>query len=565
MSQTDTIRTRFEAFTKLPVQRQIGLLVTVGLLVAVIVTVVLWGLRPNYVTLLSGLEGREAARAVEVLQGEGVRYRLDPASGALQVPSTDLHQARLLLATEGVPRDSGIGFEILEESQGITTSRLMENARYHRALEGELARSITSLSSVEAARVHLALPRQSVFIREQSQPSASVVISVHPGRRLDDAQVAGMVHLVASSVPELVAERVSVVDHNGRLLSQQADDARSGLSDRHLEYQERLEKAYVQRILDILTPVLGADAVRAQVTAAVDFTQIERTEEAYDPDRRVLRSEQIQEDENTAPGPQGVPGALSNQPPADGEAVTGDVLAENGGGASSTRSSVRATRNFEIDRTVSHIREAPASLRRLSVAVVVDHEEVAGAEGATDRVPLDEQKLERITALVRDAVGFDAARGDSVNVINTSFRVEEVSEVFAPAPLWEEPWVQELIRHGLAGLLVLILVFGALRPAIRSLARAPLQLQGAGGTGGLALPTDALPTDALQQAAVASLGAPGAQAGPGNGDPRGGGVRVNDDVYRNSLDSAHKMINEDPRRVAQVVKSWVKSDDNDNG
>lgn len=564
MSQTDTIRSRIEAFTRLPVQRQVGLLVTVGLLIAVIVTVLLWGLRPSYVTLLSGLEGREAARAVEVLQRESIRHRLEPTSGALQVASTELHEARLLLATEGVPRDSGVGFEILDESQGITTSRLMENARYHRALEGELARSIASLRSVEAARVHLALPRQSVFIREQSQPSASVVVSVHPGRRLDDAQIAGVVHLVASSVPELVAERVSVVDQQGRLLSQRAEDARSGLSDRHLEYQERLEKAYVQRILDILTPVLGADAVRAQVTADVDFTQIERTEESFDPERRVLRSEQLQEDENSTPGPQGIPGALSNQPPEDGEAVVGDVLSEAGGSAVSSRSSVRATRNFEIDRTVSHIRQAPASLRRLSVAVVVDHEAVPGAEGGADRVPLDAEKLERITALVRDAVGFDPARGDSVNVINTSFRVEEVREEFSPTPLWEEPWIQELIRHALAGLLVLILVFGALRPAIRSLARAPLQLQGAGGES-YALPTGTL--DQLQQSgAVASLGTPasGARASAAGGGA-GASARSDEEAYRTGLENAQKLISEDPRRVAQVVKTWIKSDEHGNG
>lgn len=561
MSDTDTLGARIEAFTRLPLQRQIGLLVTVGLLVAVIVTVLLWAVRPTYVNLLSGLEGRDAARAVEVLSSEGVQHRLDPASGALQVPSTSLHEARLLLATEGVPRESGTGFELLDESTGITTSRMMENARYHRALEGELARSISSLSSVEHARVHLALPRQSVFLREQSQPSASVVLRVHPGRRLDDAQVAGMVHLIASSVPELVAERVSVVDQRGHLLSDRPDGSSAGLSDRHLEYQDRVEKGYVQRIMDILVPVLGADAVRAQVVADVDFTRVERTEESWDPDRRVLRSEQVQEDENTAPGPQGVPGALSNQPPQDGEAVIGDQLAEGGAEAAvNLRTSLRATRNFEIDRTVSHVQQAPASVRRLSVAVVVDHEQVTGADGVTERVPLDDQKMAHINALVRDAVGFDAERGDSVNVINTSFRAEEQAAEIPPTPIWEEPWAQELVRHVLAGLLILILVFGALRPAIRSLARAPLALQAA-GAGNMALPAGA---GAAQQASVASLGAPAA-AGIDAGADGNGQARVGEDSYRDGLDTAQKMVSEDPRRVAQVVNGWIRSDDSGNG
>ncbi len=543
-----TINDQFRGLASLPLERQIGLIVAAAAAVTLVVSLVLWLTRPAYVVLFPNLPERESAQVMEALDRTGVPFRLDPASGALQVPAGQLHEARLKLATEGLPKASGFGFELLEKDQGLGTSRLIEDARYHRAVEGELARSIATLDSVESARVHLALPRQSVFVRERTRPTASVLVNLYAGRSLDEGRVAGIVHLVSSSIPDLDPENVTVVDQRGRLLTQPHSHM-DGLAatGQQLDFTRRLEEGYVRRIMDIISPIVGADAIRAQVAADVDFSRVERTTEVYDPERSAVRSEQISEDERRDRGMMGVPGALTNQPPETGRiGEFGQAQDRQDQPGSVSRRSVR---NFELDRTVSHIREAPGGLRRLSVAVVVDHQERPNAEGVLERGPLSDEELARITTLVREAVGFDAERGDSVNVINASFRPVEVPEPLPEPPVWQEPWVLDLAKTLMAVVLVLVLALTVVRPLLRSLAER-----------GIATRQE---EDYLARLALAGEGEGGGDEALGLGhEPRKAltGPQAANRSYENNLETARNIVREDPKRVAQLMKNWMASD-----
>jgi flagellar M-ring protein FliF len=537
---------------RLPAQRQVGLLLSLALVLALLGAAFTYATRPAMVPVLAGISERDTADAMDALSRNGFRFKLDAGSGRLLVPASSLHEARIRLATEGLPRAATSGFENLGRDSGFGTSRMVETARYHHALEGELARSIMTLHGVDSARVHLALPRPTVFVRDRATPTASVLINLHPGRRLDDAQVAGIVHLIASSVPDLDAERVTVVDQRGRLLTSPQDHASAGLTGRDLDYVQRLEENYVRRITELLAPVLGPDGFRAQVAADVDFTRVESTRESFDPDNSVLRSEQFNEDVNNMPiGAMGVPGTLSNQPPQAGVAVATLGAGVQVGAAAGAEGAIiepappqntsrRSTRNFEVDRTVSHTKQAPASLRRLSVAVVVDDKATVGEEGATVRQPVSAAEMEHIETLVREAVGFDATRGDSVNVVNASFIPQLLPEQLAAPELWREPWVADLVKQALLALLALIIVPLVLRPMLKNLSSHPA---------GRAVP---LPAGAAGMPALAGATAAGAP----------GAVPSRRDGGEEPLRLAQDMVREDPRRVAQVVKQWVAADGN---
>ncbi len=543
-------------FTDMPAQRQLGLLMSLALVVVFAIALGSWAFKPSYQVLLPGMSEKDKAQAMTVLARQGIAHKLDSNSGMLMVPATKVHEARLHLATEGLPRAESSGFELLDQDQGIGTSRLQETARYQRALEGELARSIMTINTVDSARVHLALPRQTVFLRDRVQPSASVLVNLHPGRTLDDVQIAGIVHMVASSVPELLAERVTVLDQRGRLLSQNTENGTgtgNGLATWQLDYTRRLEELYRARIEDILSPMVGTHGLRAQVTADVDFTQVESTQEIFDNERQVLRSEQLSEDQSIGSALGGVPGALSNQPPGAGVAQLGQVAATGQGvlldeteATTDTRPvnrSTRSTRNFEVDRTISHIRQAPASLRRLSVAVVVDHRDAIGAEGQRVREPRDEAELNYMRALVMEAVGFSEDRGDRVNLVNASFLdMMEVGEPLAGPALWEQAWVRDLAKQILGGIGLLLLFLFIGRPVLRSLT-GPMRVAYPAGAGRL----------------------PGAQAGllermPGM-DPAQLPGPAGGHNLEEGLNRARNVAQEDPAVVAQVMRQWMGRDE----
>lgn len=433
--KADNVTAPFEGFVNLPAVRQVGLMFGLAASVALGVAVVLWSQEPSYSVLYANLGSKDASQVMDALQKQGVRYRLDEKTGALMVPTSAVHELRLKLANDGLPHSSASGLDVLQQKQEFGTSQFLETARYQHALEGELARSVMTINSVEHARVHLALPKQTAFIRERQPPSASVLVSLYPGRTLEEAQVAAITHMVASSIPNLEPSRVTVVDQSGRLLSSKPP-TNAAVNQEQFEYTRKLEESYIARIEDIIAPIVGMQGVRAQVSAEVDFTITEQTQESYNPDLPALRSEQVYEEKSTSEGAQGVPGALSNTPPV--AATVPEVATGQPGGAAvaqSGRSLNRATKNYELDRTISHSKLATGQVRRLSVAVVVDDRQSVNQNGEVVREPRSAEEMERIAALVREAVGYNAQRGDTVNVINASFQTAQTVEPLPEPPL----------------------------------------------------------------------------------------------------------------------------------
>jgi flagellar M-ring protein FliF len=542
----ETVAAPMDGFSRLPVFKQVGLLVGLALSLAMAISIGLWSKEPNYSVLYSRMADRDVAEVLTALSGLGIKYRLDQSSGSIMVPSNKLYDARLRLASQGLPKVADTGFELLEKEQSLGTSRMKEMAIHQRALEGELSRSIASLQSIESARVHLAMPKQSVFVRKRTNPTASVVVNLYGGRILNESQLAGIVHLVSSSVPNLEPEHVTVVDQRGRLLTANQNEDQFGIGDKRLDFTNRIESAYMRRILDIVTPLVGADGVRAQVVADLDFTVIEETAELFNPDNTALRSEQLAEDIRRDLGPEGVPGALTNQPPAAG---TLEPQAEEGEAVvPPTSSSTRTTRNFEVDRTIRHVKQVPGALRKLSIAVVVDYKTGLDEEGNLGRVPLEQEELDRITALVRDAVGYDEARGDIVNVINASFLAPAVAEELPEPPIWENPliWDAAKIVAGLLG--VLLIIFGVLRPAMKSLATTSQQQAALpGGEGMGALPPGASGGAGAEQGGEETLSLAYQNQGP--------------TAYDQKVEYAQNATKEDSKQTAQIVKTWLAADE----
>jgi len=539
-------------FNKLSIVRQIGLMVGLAASVAIGFAVVLWSQKPDQRVLFSNLNFSDANQIIEQLRLYNVPYKFDADGRAILVPDEYVHQARLKLASEGFTSDKTVGFEILDREQSLGTSQFMETTKYRRGLEGELARTISSMTAIRNARVHLAIPKDTVFIRDTRKPTASVFLELFSGRQLERDQVASIANLVASSIPALNVKDVTVVDQRGRLLNMRDKDVNVVLAAKQLEYTRNLEETMLNRVNSILQPVVGMGRFRAEVSADVDFTAVEQTDELYNPDLPALRSEQTM-DESRVGGaaPVGVPGALSNQPPGPSsvpEEASGEgVLANNGAPGSSRK---QATRNFELDRTISYTKHQQGRVRRLTVAVVVDDlSSVDPSSGDTQRTPWQQNELERLRILVQDAVGYSALRGDSVNVVNTPF-VPEQPIVTEDVPLWEQEWIWDIVKQVMAAVFVLVLVFGILRPILKNLASA--------GTAGN----------------VAGLGAAGEVSaeleGLDGGDFSSDSVTFGSDdellptpneSFDYQLNAIRSMVAEDPARVAQAVKQWVGNDE----
>lgn len=470
----------------LPPGRKLMLGLGIVALAGIALAMSMWSSQGNYKVLYANLSDKDGGAILAQLSQMNVPYKHAEGGTAILVPADKVHDVRLKLASSGLPKGGVVGFELMDNAK-FGQTQFQERLTFQRGLEGELTRSIGALSAVQSARVHLALPNQNGFFREQQKPSASVLLTLHAGRTLDRAQIAGIVHLVSSSVPEMNPKAVSVLDASGALLSGAPEGNASGMLDaQQLQYVAQLEANYTRRVLDILEPVLGRDNLRAQVTAEVDFSQTESTSEEFAPNQGrdaegkpvqvTVRSEQsTQSGSGTAALPGGVPGAASNQPPVPATApVNGSAAplqaaqAGTQGGASSRRD---ATINYEVDRTVRVTRAATGNVKRLNAAVVVNHRSVTDAKGKTTTTPLTTEELDKLTALVKETVGFNAERGDSVKLINAPFKVEApVAEV--PLPLWQQPGTQDLMRTlavpGALTLLALIVVFGAVRPALKA-------------------------------------------------------------------------------------------------
>lgn len=526
-----------------PVVRQLGVMIGIALSVALGVAITLWSWSPNYSLLYGSLGQKEAAEVVTALQQANIDFKIDESTGAVMVPSGKLHDARMKLAGLGLPHTDSMGFELLQQEAGFGTSRALEAARYHRALEGELARTISTITNIKSARVHLATPKQSVFVRKKKYPSASVTLQLYSGRTLDKTQVAAIVHLVASSVPELEPERITVVDQKGNMLSGRLSSKEMMLTATQFEYTKELEEHYRQRVENILSPIIGTDNLRAQVTAEVDFTITEQTQERFNPDLPALRSEQLNEQASRQSAVQGVPGALSNQPPAAGNAPQQATGAAGQGGEQGLplNTSKLATRNYELDKTISHTRLSSGNLRRLSVAVVVDDNRSAGADGAITSSERTPEEINRISQLVQEAIGYNATRGDSVQVINASFMVPVPQEALPELPLWKQPWAWDLAKQVGGLLLVLLLILFVLRPTMKRLTAPPV-----------------IEKLASEEAAEKSEEDEGEAAALGEGE---GVMQLSGpEKYDDTLEAAKQLVQDDPKRVAQVVRSWVTED-----
>ncbi len=448
----------------MPVIKQVSLIIALAATIAIGVALVLWSQAPNYALLFGGLDNRQSADIVKSLEAQKIPYQLDSTTGNLMVPAARVHEIRLKLAGEGLPKSADTGYQILDKEQGFGVSQFKENIQYLRALEGELAQSIGAISSIKSARVHLAIPKRTVFVRKEQEPTASVVVNLNGS--LSEQQVNAITHLVASSVPNMKSTGVSVVDQSGNLLSQQAHLGMN-MSLKQLEYTRSIEQTLSSRIQDLLSPLVGAKGVRAQVTAEMDFSVQEQTRENYNPDPDAVRSLQEVRERNKDAGAQGIPGALTNQPPKAGIAPEENYPAKDSGGLAKELQSEKVTKNYELDRTITHLQSQVGSVKRLSVAVVVDDRVKPNEEGQLQRVALTEDELSRFKNLVRDAVGVDEARGDNLSVVNISFQAEDVANDIVE--LWEQPWFWEVVKQVAGGLAVLLIIFGVLRPLLRDL------------------------------------------------------------------------------------------------
>ncbi len=456
--------------TSLSVAKQVSLVIALAASIALIVGIVLWSQSTPYTLLFGSVDAKDMNEIVQTLEQEGVDYKIDEGSGGIMVPSELVHQMRLKLAAAGYPKQAATGYQILDVDQGFGISQFKETTRYHRALEGELAKSVSSINAVKSARVMLGLPKRSVFVRKQQKPSASVVVKLYPGRSLNEEQVSAIVYLVASSIPNMDAKSVTVVDQNGNLLTDShANTGMLNMSMKQLDYTRQVEETLSHRIIRLLAPIVGGEnKVRAQVTAELDFTQQEQTRENYEPDPEAVRSEQEVKEINRDKGPTGIPGALTNQPPRAGLAPEQGYTPDNDPNLKS--SSEKTTKNYELDRTISHIKNSVGNVRRLSVAVVLDDKTSLDENGEIVRQPLEEQELLRYRQLVSDTVGLDEARGDTLSVVNASFVVAPAEE-FESTPIWHESWFWNLVKQLLAGLAVLLIIFGVIRPMLKDLSK----------------------------------------------------------------------------------------------
>lgn len=556
--QTQTLATplHLRALKELPIVRQLLLLVGLAAAIAGGIAIFSWSQQPGRTELYPDLVGQDAAAAADALRAAGIDYELDALTGRLTVDGAKIHEARMLLASQGLPRSGDSGFETMQQDPGMGISSFLEGARYNHALETELARSIGRLAPVKGARVHLAIPKASAFARPGDGASASVLVELHPGRSLEANQVQAIVHMVASSVPNLATAKVTVIDQFGRLLSGKDNDELA-VSAEQFEHARRVEADYVRRVESLLVPITGPGKVSTQVSADLDFSVTEEAKETYAPDKTVVRSEQTSEQTTSGPGgaAQGVPGATSNQPPqAQPQLPVNQLLGAPATAAAGTQQplnqSRNATRNFEVDRTLSHTRQAVGRLKKLSIAVLVDNLPRPDGKGGVVVQPLAAEDLKKIETLVKDAVGFDEARGDRVSVQNVSFLPAATVDAEAEAPIWQRPQAQTLIRHGFGLLAILVLIFAALRPALKVLLAppAPPVVPVIGGV---------LVRDDENEAGGRPASGRGAKRADAHEEEEEGEVIDTAGPYEKKLAAARNAVGQDPKRVAQVVKSWL--------
>ena len=550
----------FRTFIASPTGRNVALAAGAAGIVAIMAAVLLWSQQPDYRVLFSNFSDRDGGAIVASLQAMNVPYKFSEGGNAILVPASQVYDARLKLASQGLPKGGNVGFELME-NQKLGVSQFLEQINFQRALEGELARSIQSVGAIQSARVHLALPKASVFVREQQKPTASVLLTLNTGRSLDQQQVSAIVHLVASSVPDLPTKNVTVVDQSGNLLSDTGKPASAnGLDPSQLKYVMDLQQSIVKRVESIITPIVGANNVRAEATADVDFSHSEQAAEIYKPNgtpaAASVRSQQNSESQTAAgAGATGVPGALTNQPQAPATAPINAAPVAPGAVAATTAAVPTTTQkdstiNYEVDKTVRYVQQPMGGLKRLSVAVVVNYKREIDANGVVTNKPLTEAEKTQITDLVKEAMGFNKDRGDSLNVANSLFAPSEQDPIIE-VPFWKRIATLELAKevgkYLLATVILLYLFFSFLRPMLKKLIAGPIK----------EIPSEELAliaaTEAEAEANTSADEDQDAAVRLSGAAPMGMAPRT----YQDNLEAAKVLARKDPKAVANVVKAWV--------
>lgn len=555
-----------DAFDRLGSQQKLVFMVATAAMIAIIVGAILWSRQPDWKTLFSNLNEKDGGTIVTALEQQNIPHRYSD-NGALQVPADRVHDIRLKLASQGLPRGGMVGFELME-NQKFGISQFAEQVNYQRGLEGELARTIQSIGAVQSARVHLAIPKPSVFVREEQKPTASVMLNVYPGRSLDSAQIAGITHLVSSSVPQLPATNVTVIDQTGALLSQLKNKlTEAGLDATQVKYVRDIEGSIIKRIEDILKPMLGGENFKVQVAADIDFSQSEQTAESYrpnnTPETTAIRSRQTNESASVNQSAGGVPGALTNQPPVpatapltqpatgtspgqpgktaeiQGKLDAAGVTAPLNGVGQPINTSKAATVNFEVDKTIRHTKQGMGDIRRLSAAVVINHRKDIDKNGQPVNKPIPDAEMKQINELVREAMGFNKERGDSISVANAPFTAGE--KVDSSIPLWKDPetisYAKDIFKYLLIALIVAFLFLKIIQPSLKTM----------------------FPSAAERRAASTAEGVAGAAAHVKiagiDGEPGEDHVRI--DHYAAKVQKARDIAGADPKAVANIIKDWM--------
>ena len=556
-----------DAFNRLENQQKLVFMVATAALIAIVVGTILWSRQPDWKTLFSNINEKDGGAIVAILEQQNIPHRFSD-SGAVQVPSERVHDIRLKLASQGLPRGGMVGFELME-NQKFGVSQFAEQVNYQRGLEGELARTIQSIGAVQSARVHLAIPKPSVFVREEQKPTASVMLNVFAGRALDSAQIAGITHLVSSSVPHLPASNVTVIDQSGALLSQLKNKlTEAGLDATQVKYVRDIEGSIIKRIEDILKPMLGSENYKVQVAADIDFSQSEQTAESYrpnnTPETTAIRSRQTNESASINQSAGGVPGALTNQPPVPATAPLtqpatgttpgqpakpGDIQGRlDAAGVTAPLNAVgqpintnkTATVNFEVDKTIRHTKQGMGDIRRLSAAIVINHRKDVDKNGQPINKALPEAEMKQINDLVREAMGFNKERGDSISVANAPFTATE--KLDSSIPLWKDPetisYGKDILKYLMIALIVAFLFLKVIQPSLKTMSpppadhrHAPTTAEGVAGAAG--------------HVTIAGV----------DGEPGEDHVRI--DHYAVKVQKARDIAQADPKAVANIIKDWM--------
>ncbi len=552
-------------------------LILMGLAVLLFAILYVWINMPSYRPLMVNMSEADQQTAMEALKASEFKPVMDPASGQITVPSNKYHEARIFLASKGIPKTGNLGMESLKDQSAMTTSQFMEQVRYTSAMEQELARTIMQIDTIQQARVHLAMPKQSVFVRDRTPPKASVVITPYAGRSVSPNQVQALVHLVASSVPLMTPENVAVVDNQGKLITDSSTAAALGLTSAQSTHKQKLEDVYRQRVMQILAPIVGDNNVRSQVNMAMDFTQTEVTTEDFDTREKgpKTRSEALSEDKNSAMEASGVPGTLSNTPPPAPSATTNSSAATTAGaGGGSNSTTARSTRNYELDRSVRHVKNATGIVERLSVAVLINERAPTVTKNEKGEVtdskpnPYTEEEITRMQDLVRGVVGFDEKRGDVVTVVQAKFEPEAVYDL--SIPWYKDESMQTYIKSGFLGVVFLAFLMMVIRPAVLrmlGLLKTPAELE-----------AEAAAAEAAAAAAKVALGDGELSPEDMNAIQLGEGETLEDikaklkpkksSISMEMLDTANTyddkvalvrmIVAEDTSRVASVLKKMIK-------